>query len=450
MAGIVTSKRSWPFTEELSTVQKGTSIQKVVFPGNQLVQSTTSWRTSGGPDVETNMGDTPTTEADVFKFLIGEAKRRDENPRNVYDTGHEFSTSRDSVVHMPRFSANGIRTTGTTSHWEGPVIPFSYGVTGFPLIPVAPSFTLASKLGAIAISKTAPTNPASTFGQGFGETIGDGLPGIPGEELKRRIGFFRSLGKEYLNIQFGWAPFVSDLRSSIKAVLNHHKLLSQLQRDSGRPVRRTYSFAPIRSSQVLGTAAGSLLAPVEWSSGDWDSSPTGRGLVNTSGSTYQLISETTTKAWFKGCFIYYLPDGSSFLDQVNRFSAQAEYLLSIQLNPELLWQLAPWSWLVDWFTHLGRYITQATRFSSDGLVLKYGYMMATTSVTYHHQIQNWSPGTGSGYGKPRSDVLMTQNVRKERFRSTPYGFGVDTSSLSAFQWSILAALGLTKAPHKLF
>jgi len=40
-------------------------------------------------------------------------------------------------------------------------------------------------------------------------------------------------------------------------------------------------------------------------------------------------------------------------------------------------------------------------------------------------------------------------VKKERAKATPYGFGVDPATFSEWQWSILAALGLTLGPHKM-
>jgi len=450
MAGIVTSNRTFPYPDSSYTATKGTTPLTGVHPGNVCTQTTTSWRTRGGLDAETSLPDTPDTEAGVFQFLLDDAKLHDSDPRNSYDTGHTFSSKRQHVVKNVHVSLRGTRSTGQSCSYNGNVVPFSFGVTGFPLFPDPPSFaSRVNAFGAIAISKTAPNNPASTFGTGAGELLLDGTASIPGHTLQERCNFFRKLGKEYLNVSFGWLPFVADLKSTAEAILNHHKLISQLTRNSGRPIRRAFYFRPERSSQVLGSAAGSLLGPTIWSGSDWDSSTNGKGLVNTSGSTYQLFSETTVQPWFKGCFLYYIPEGGSFLDDMERNVALARYLTRTELNPELLWQLAPWSWLVDWFLHLGRFMSLVSRFGSDGLVLKYGYLMATTTVTYHHQIQNWRPGTGSGYGDLRSDVLMTQTVLKERFRSTPYGFGVSSSSFTDFQWSILGALGLSKAPHSL-
>lgn len=452
MAGIVTTSRNFPWPGSSYRAFKGTTLIKGVHPGNVPTQTTTSWRTRGGPDVETALPDTPDTEAGVFEFLINDAKLHDSDPRRPYDSGHTFSSSRQHVVKHVPVSLKGTRSTGQSCSYQGEVVPFSYGVTGFPLFPVPPSFaSQVNAFGAIAIGKTAPTNPASTFSTGTGEIILNGgeVASIPGSELRERARFFKSLGSEYLNVQFGWLPFIADLKSTVLALMNHKKLVAQYTRDSSKPVRRGYYFRPQRSSQILGSASGSLLGPTIWSGSDWDSSTNGMGLVNTSGSTYQLFSETTVQPWFKGCFIYYLPEGKSFLDKVEKYEALAQHLVGAALNPDTLWELAPWSWLVDWFFHVGKFLTLVSNLGTDNLVLKYGYLMATTTVTYHHQILNWRPGTGTGYGNLRSDVLMTQTVLKERFRSTPYGFGIASSNFTDFQWSILGALGLSKAPKSL-
>ena len=443
----VTQSRSFPSGGTATYSLNGSAPVTLSFPLEARTQTTTSWRTGGGVDLQDGQLDTPSNEAGVFNYLVGEAASRDTNPYRPYDTGHEFSTVKQKMVNLTTFTSYGSSFPFTHPNvYTGPVVPVP--IAGYQgLYPPLPgSFPDVGKFGLIAVNETAPTNPASSFGQGFGELGLDGTPTLPGSELKEKIRYFRSLGKEYLNVEFGWLPFVRDIQSSARAVLNAHKLLHQFQRNSGRDVRRAFHFAPLRETTISDPIDCKLSAPLFGST--WDA-PDGRSLVDTQFAKYQLHTVKETYVYFKGSFVYYLPDGDDWVGRIDRNASQMGYLLGTTLTPELLWQLTPWTWLVDWVTHIGRTLTNWSRFSSDGLVLKYGYLMATTSTTFTHTIDNWRPGLGSSYGGFRSDHLTTRSIRKERFRSTPYGFGVDTSHLTDFQWSILGALGLAKAPRAL-
>jgi hypothetical protein len=70
------------------------------------------------------------------------------------------------------------------------------------LAPVLLQATVLNALGATAVSRVEPTNPAADLSQALGELYRDGLPSLPGKQEG-------NLGSEYLNMQFGWArPFL--------------------------------------------------------------------------------------------------------------------------------------------------------------------------------------------------------------------------------------------------
>jgi hypothetical protein len=273
--------------------------------------------------------------------------------------------------------------------------------------------------------------------------------GYTSGNLQERIASFRKLGKEYLNVQFGWRPFIDDLLSSVRAARKHTSLLKQMIRDSGLPVRRAYYFPDVVTTSVGTSYAGlNLFDP---GIGPSFSGADGRSTYMVGGNTGKLtdVSYTTLKAWFKGSFVYYFPQGNSLLDRVFETEAKAEYLTGAEMTPELLWQLAPWSWLGGWFSDIGQVINSASNFSNDNLVLRYGYLM-TEYTTRRELVQTGGLMnlTGTSYPSVPFECSAVYTTRsKERFRATPYGFGADTSKFSDFQWSILGALGLTKAPH---
>jgi hypothetical protein len=147
----------------------------------------------------------------------------------------------------------------------------------------------------------------------------------------------------------------------------------------------------------------------------------------------------TRKTWFVGCFVY--PDLIGGSDWVEDYYHKASYLYGLDLNPYTLWQLAPWTWLIDWFTNVGDIIKNVTNAAINGLVLRYGYVMETTTVTRTATgkkpiIFDAGPSI-NGYG------YTYGGITKVRVGATPFGFGVNLSTLTPTQIAILAALGIT-------
>jgi hypothetical protein len=127
------------------------------------------------------------------------------------------------------------------------------------------------------------------------------------------------------------------------------------------------------------------------------------------------------------------------------FERRANIVLGTRLTPDVLWNLAPWSWLVDWFGNVGDVSSNATALSNDNLVMRYGYLTKKVSVTYSYTC----PDVRSNGHKLGSVTTGLINTSLERRRATPYGFGIDLNGLSVAQWAILGALGLTKSPRTL-
>lgn len=121
-------------------------------------------------------------------------------------------------------------------------------------------------------------------------------------------------------------------------------------------------------------------------------------------------------------------------------------MFGLRLDPELLWNLAPWSWALDWVGNYGDVIGNISAFTQDGLVMNYGYMMEHITVDTSYVL------VGLALKGNASDVnpiqVISQEVKSRR-RATPYGFGKNPDSFSNRQWSIIAALGISKVPRSL-
>jgi hypothetical protein len=329
---------------------------------------------------------------------------------------------------------------GTQYYWSGNHFPQYTSVPATSTLwPVPDGSQIDNDLmvmGTSAIKKTVPTQPVASASQFLGELYRDGIPAMVGASaLEDRIKWYQSLGSEYLNVEFGWKPFVSDLRKLWTAARDHEKILAQYRRDSGRTVRRRYSFPPLDdvgpyTDQVTVSATPAL--------------PT-QCYIKSSGvrARRTIVSR---EFWFSGAYKYYYEEGSTRLAKVHKYAQEADKLLGLRLTPDVLYELAPWSWLVDWFANFGDILSNFTAFGKDGLVMQYGYIMG--KYTQALEVSLTGMILGNGYGPELRQVFRT--TTKTRRKATPFGFGLDPSvDFTARQWAILGALGLTRAPGKM-
>jgi len=319
--------------------------------------------------------------------------------------------------------------------YDGPLFAVA-GVTGppnFTLFPNPPADMSADMiaLGTTAIARTIPTHPAVGAAQFLGE-LKEGLPSVPGRHL---VGSGERLSTkfadEYLNLEFGLRPMISDLRAFYSSMQGSNKILAQLKRDSGRLVRRSYRFPTETTTELLSTRTGAYFYPSFHVS-----------LYDSSGGVYTKVRTTTKDTWFSGAYTYHYDQGHDLWSRATQAEQNMNRLFGLRISPELLWELAPWSWAADWVTNIGDVMTNMSAFSKDRLVMPWGYVMQKISITDTHTLTAGLKSHGM--------VSATQSFKttvKKRVKATPYGFGLnsDWSSFTTRQLAILSALGITRA-----
>jgi hypothetical protein len=295
--------------------------------------------------------------------------------------------------------------------------------------------------GTNAIAYSAPINPASDLGTSMAEVMREGIPSIPGiQSWKRRTEILKGLGSEYLNYIFGWAPLAKEVTEVRDAARNHRDIMKQYHAGEGKDTHRTFEYPLQRSVSSIAT-------------NEYPSFPGAQWHYLAKGNPRREISLVReTKRWFEGCFTYALPSQADTWRKSIGFGSQADQLFGIRLTPDILWELTPWSWAVDWFTNAGENITNISNFGAAGLVMRYGYMMeesiervtATGDPAYYFStpVKNptekyygvWSSSWSRGY----------ETVTKRRIPASPFGFSIGWEGLSPTQLAITAALGITK------
>jgi hypothetical protein len=434
MSGIYTSKRSLKDFPKASTWKHNGGVTAAPFEMQVATcfptQSTTSFRTRGTDSV-TGDDESAAQYRDLYShnWALGPLS---------YDKGHPFDTVKQewSLSHPYvelRSPSGGL--------YRGPLIPNNS--TSLPLttyFPSVPSFD-STYYGTQLFNSAVPNKPIGDMANALGELREkNGVPRVWGTilNMSSKSAFFRSLGGEYLNSVFGWTPFIKDVQKIAGAVLSADSIVEQYLSDSGKFIRRRRALPDLHTNlsyknNVVVTTVFSGLG-----SGDTDLFTNG-----VDGRLAQVVNHDR-KVWFSGSFGYYLADGIDPLSQMKLYASFARKLVGARISPEVLWELQPWSWLVDWYFNIGQILENIESFQTDGLVARYAYLMCTDVVTCDVATSRYSL---RGYlGEVSRRTVVT---RKQRIRASPYGFGTNPATWSPERWAILAALGLTKTPTSL-
>lgn len=291
------------------------------------------------------------------------------------------------------------------------------------------------KYGAEAIHIVDPTNPNAEFGVALGEILLDRRISLPViQSWKRRTELVKAAGSEYLSYQFGWRPLVEDIKNTIQSIRDAHLIMENYHSLDGHEVHREFEFEPITSDKVETVNSS---ARCEYSTNT--NIPEFNYL--TPAAIQSRHTKTTTRRWFSGTFVHY-PNRAynSLLGRRFVQGGDSDKLFGSDLTPDVLWELAPWSWAVDWFSNVGEVVNNFTAFELHGLVMKYGFIMEEKSI----EEVLFMPHTGlAGVSGPPPNIYNTGCVKRRR-EANPFGFGVGWEGLSPTQLAITAALGITR------
>jgi hypothetical protein len=289
--------------------------------------------------------------------------------------------------------------------------------------PLKPVYT-GSEYGAEAWAKAAPGRPGLDIAQAIAE-----LKDMPKliESLYKTVGRAarewhhvpNKGGDAYLAYQFGILPLVSDIKALYNTYKTQEAILRQIIRDNGRPIRRrrkliSTSSSTTESSSVLGFH--------------------GITLRMSNARTFKIVS-TSKDVWFEGRFRYYIPDIGSVEWERRAIRALYGGIPSIRT----LWELTPWSWLIDWYVDVGAVLGNLSDHLAEGLYADYAYLMATsrevTTLVASADCYNVSSGERVPVYCSRTRTVET----KSRIVASRFGFGLTSDDFTNYQNGIATA-----------
>ncbi len=293
-----------------------------------------------------------------------------------------------------------------------------------------------------AYARTAPTSVIFDASLFLGE-LREGLPHLVPELLKGKLNVAKSWGNDYLGVQFGWIPLLNSFQDIGRALGAATEALAH----QGQRVHRRYSLPELRDAGNV-TQSGSMQLNVNNGAGfSGDLAFTGPSFSTQASTTLTGLMDyqktRSSRRWFEGEFSSFYPLGFDPTEYMNKL----RLLMDFSIKPSTLWELAPWSWLVDWNLRIGDTIRANELRANDLLVMHYGYAMETSVYTTELSWRATSGPTSSSTwtNLPRKGGMFATTVYKRRLRANPYGFRVGgTGALSGNQAAILGALGLSK------
>jgi hypothetical protein len=267
------------------------------------------------------------------------------------------------------------------------------------------------------------------------------------KEFKTYKDAAKYLGEQSLNVQFGWAPIIRDIGKGLELLLGVDQALfptddTRRRRDSKilstgyqTVANMEWGLTPHLSDRYSGfpTKTGPLVNRVE-----------GPGFVTRAPLSTDLTIQATADIRLSARFRTGLKPTSAN----NGYVDQALTLLGLKLTPEVVWELTPWSWMIDWFSNIGTIVSNVSTLGFTNAILNYAYSTLRYRYTTSYVVRRPVPSDTFTEGVKRvtGNVLFQEEYdMKVRMAASPFGFSVATPDLSIGQWGILASLGLARS-----
>lgn len=243
----------------------------------------------------------------------------------------------------------------------------------------------------------------------------------------------KKLANHFLNHQFGWVPFVSDLRKFNHVIQNSQKMISDISSRNNLWTRKRSTLKTeysdgikIRHWQNQIICHGFAFSP-----GYFSSQPFA-----------EMFESKTLIITAVGSFKYYRPEfDSGLIDYQSSWNSAMRHLTiaGFRVNPSNLYAATPWTWAIDWISNVGDHVDHLSDIWADSIANKYLYVMQHKK-TVRKIIQTLPFVSGT---VPLTFSRIIESKQRQE-GSSPYGFSLSLSDLTPRQLAIAGALGISR------
>lgn len=243
--------------------------------------------------------------------------------------------------------------------------------------------------------------------------------------------------EDFLNYQFGWKPFIKDLKKFHDVYHESNDLINKLSDQNGQWIKRRFPLSETTSSGTLAQGTGDKLYPHS----EFNVLPRWFSVENP--CRWDVREEISNSIWLSGKWRFYRPEFDRTRDdyQSSRMREAQRHLTlyGLRISPTNVYRATPWSWAADWFTNVGDHVEHVSDVLIDSIACKYLFVMQHRVVKrIYRQVM---PFANTTLTLEWARVIES----KQRIRgSSPYGFDLSWNSLSPRQMAILGALGFSK------
>lgn len=336
----------------------------------------------------------------------------------------------------------------------------------------SPLFSNLDEWGRKAWSKTRPKLEKASLGVAIAEFRD--LPGMLETTARDMHNAYRLLGgpssaaqvtmspktvaDTFLNQEFGWVPFLNDVRQFNAVLQNSRRYIDQISDQNGKWVKRQSTLV---GEYVPGTELRGALGTEKSGTSSYYipqtvetkiSSGVGQVIDPILGThwsqyysvepTWEVVEEVKTLVTAVGSFQYYRPEFDRTLAEYNSAWDTAMRHLTIhgvRVSPSNVYKAWPWSWAIDWVSDVGAHVAYLDDILVDSVVARYFYVMQHKTIT--RRFRQILPFYG-GVVVLEFDRVIDTKQREEA--GSPFDFSLTWEQLTPRQLSIAAALFITK------
>lgn len=441
-------------------VRRGTDAYTAVGTPNGRTRSQTGYRTRDLSQAE-ELGIKPYSWSGNVKSLI-----------SFYEeAGHsEFAKPDRAFVVNPRDysewrythaepKVSALLGTSSTSYRLTSEGLISLTGVNASILPAWPSQSVITSSGDSLLRQSAPTKAEINLTRSLGE-----LRDFPAMLRATKIPSFHSVAAtagQYLNMVFGLQPTLSDLKKTAETVVKAGPILGDYIRQERVRTRRqgTRILGSYSNSGVTGFFASGT-APVSLSFGPMSArvaylvpgSPSGFDDVLKAQVAWSVAARRRLVT--SSTYEYYIPQPSGVHGRLRRYVQLAERLAGSGLGADTIYDLTPYSWLVDWFVDVGGLISYQQNVVDNQLVSVRKSISVIEEISGSASLSHvdYDRNTIVGAWRLKEPIHLDSGgeatirwKKLHREKGNPYSITPAWTGFSRQQWAILAAMGLSRS-----
>jgi len=361
------------------------------------------------------------------------------------------------------FRPSGFNATVTFSRFGVPRDPSNHqgalGMTGFTtsVIPSLPSSAVIESMAGKLMRRAKPSVAGANLARIAAEQR-DAPALFKASNYRPRN--YKQVAGSYLNYLFGVKPTGSDLLrvadtvmgfdGHIRRVINAEKIIQKSRRSIVLYEADNSGFSSGKNSLDYTAYRAFNLGPLQMAGGylipAGGSSAVLAPQFNYSYTVSQRLTQFSTWEFF-------IPKPDEIHSRLDTYKKRAERVLSsARITEGDVYELAPWTWLADWFVDIGGLLQYQRDVVDNQIVASangYSVWEEFTGICSYSGRRYDATGVSPAYQVLKDTFIpfhaSIQWRRHKRRGATPYSIG-PTWNFSTQQWAILGALGLSRGP----